>query len=89
MPYIKQDRRDTLNPSIEGLLDKIHTDGELNYTITKIALNYINATTNGKPNYGSINAVVGALECAKLELYRRLAGPYEDVKIKENGDVYD
>jgi hypothetical protein len=32
--------------------------------------------------------VVGALECAKLELYRRLAAPYEDQKIKLNGDAY-
>ena len=31
---------------------------------------------------------MGALECAKLELYRRVAAPYEDVKIMENGDVY-
>ena len=29
-----------------------------------------------------------ALECAKLELYRRLAAPYEDEKRKETGDVY-
>jgi len=35
-----------------------------------------------------INAIIGALECAKLELYRRVAAPYEDDKIAENGDVY-
>ena len=29
------------------------------------------------------------LECAKLELYRRVAAPYEDEKIDQNGDVYD
>lgn len=33
--------------------------------------------------------MVGALECAKLELYRRIAIPYEEQKIQENGDVYD
>jgi hypothetical protein len=38
--------------------------------------------------YAEINEVVGVLECCKLELYRRLAAPYEDTKIKENGDVY-
>jgi len=31
---------------------------------------------------------VGVLECAKLELYRRIAAPYEDEKIVETGDVY-
>ena len=28
------------------------------------------------------------MECAKLELYRRVAAPYEDLKISEAGDVY-
>jgi hypothetical protein len=32
--------------------------------------------------------MIGALECAKLELYRRLASPYEDLKIADNGDIY-
>jgi hypothetical protein len=27
------------------------------------------------------------LECCKLELYRKIAAPYEDIKIQENGDV--
>ena len=36
----------------------------------------------------NLNAIIGALECAKLELYRRVAAPYEDDKIIENGDVY-
>jgi hypothetical protein len=39
-------------------------------------------------NYSNINALIGVLECAKLELYRRVASPYEDVKIEENGDAY-
>ena len=34
-----------------------------------------------------INEAVGALECAKLEFYRRLAGPCEDRKVAENGDL--
>ena len=35
------------------------------------------------------NAMFGVLECVKLEFYRRLATPYEDVKCDENGDVPD
>jgi hypothetical protein len=31
---------------------------------------------------------VGAIECCKLEFYRRVAVPYEERKIKTNGDVY-
>ena len=30
---------------------------------------------------------MGVLECCKLEFYRRVAAPYEDIKIEENGDV--
>ena len=29
-----------------------------------------------------------ALEGAKLEFYRRIVAPYEELKIKENGEVY-
>lgn len=32
--------------------------------------------------------MVGALESAKLELYRRKVSPYEDQKIEANGDVW-
>ena len=39
-------------------------------------------------NYQTCNDVMGALEGAKAEFYRRVVGPYEDQKIEENGDVY-
>ena len=39
-------------------------------------------------SYTSINAAVGALECAKLECYRRIAEPYEDAAKEKNGDVF-
>ena len=61
------------------------TAGELNYIFTQIIRGHID--TYGL-NYSNVNVILGALEGAKLELYRRLAAPYEDVKIKENGDVY-
>lgn len=31
---------------------------------------------------------MGAVEGAKTEFYRRIAVPYEEKKIRENGDVY-
>ena len=40
-------------------------------------------------SYSVMNEIVGALECAKLEMYRRIYAPYEDEKIEANGDVYD
>ena len=35
-----------------------------------------------------VDDAVGALDGAAREFYRRVAVPYEDKKIKENGDVY-
>ena len=40
-------------------------------------------------SYRNINELIGVLECAKLELYRRVASPYEDEKIQSNGDVFN
>ncbi len=60
--------------------------GELNWAITTLVIEYM--TLHNGPKYSVINDVVGALECAKLEAYRRVAGWYEDKKIAENGDVY-
>lgn len=83
MPYIKQEYRKELEKHPLAVQDA----GELNYVITRIALAYWNGVY-GKQNYQKINDIVGALEGAKLEFYRRIAAPYEDKKIAENGDVY-
>ena len=37
----------------------------------------------------SLDDVLGALEGAKLEFVRRVVVPYEERKMKENGDVYE
>jgi hypothetical protein len=78
MPYIKKDDRvlARLSP---------RTAGELNYVFTTIALQYL--SDHGK-NYQNINDIIGALEGCKLEFYRRLVASYEDIKIKDNGDVF-
>jgi len=85
MPYITQERRAALDDnSLYADPDPMNA-GELNYMFTTIALDYI--LRQGK-NYQHINDVIGALEGAKLEFYRRLAVPYENNKVAENGDVY-
>lgn len=88
MPYISQSDRDQW----QELLDYIGKDdfedvtpGDLNYLITKLCKKYYYDKTG--PSYGTLNELVGVLECAKLELYRRVLAPYEDKKIDENGDV--
>lgn len=79
MPYIKS----TEKPGVIATL-RPDTAGQLNFLLTYIVRLY--AETH--PGYQGINDVVGALEGAKLEFYRRFAAPYEDTKIQENGDVY-
>jgi SLT domain-containing protein len=83
MPYITQDRRKQLNPHSYDP-EWASTPGELNYQITELIKQYWKSTGN----YQGINDIVGVLEGAKLEFYRRIAVPYEDKKIAENGDVY-
>ena len=86
MPYIKQERREEFAEiGSSGKHPPMDVAGELNYEITLKALRFLNQHGT---SYATINNIIGALECAKLEFYRRLAAPYEDTKIQENGDVY-
>ena len=80
MPYIKQADREYIEKG--GIPSSA---GELNYVITKTINDILRAVG---VNYDHINEMIGVLECAKLELYRRVAAEYEDRKITENGDVY-
>jgi hypothetical protein len=59
--------------------------GELNYIITRLLRLYVE---HRGESYQTFNDIMGALEGAKAEFYRRVVAPYEDVKIQENGDVY-
>lgn len=85
MPYVSREARDRLNGG-EAPRDA----GELNYAVTRIVDAYLStvAEADDRLRYAHLNEAIGVLECAKLELYRRVAAPYEDVKIAENGDVY-
>jgi hypothetical protein len=83
MPYINKKERERL--AIEGVaLCEVGTPGQLNYVITKIIHNHIKQCGL---RYDTINTVIGVLECAKLELYRMIAAPYENQKHSENGSV--
>jgi len=87
MPYIKPEKREKYEEEIGKLvailksLPPEEVDGELNYVITKIMKEVYPL------RYYHINKAIGVLECIKQEFYRRVAAPYEDQKIKENGDV--
>ncbi len=80
MPYIKPEIRDPLLQSREA-----QSPGELNFLFTKDIVAYVERKGL---SYQTVNDVLGALDGARQEFYRRVATPYEDQKIKENGDVY-
>lgn len=80
MPYINsQDRLD-----LDLGFTSPRSPGELNYLLTQVCLDYLSRNYS----YSDLNTVIGALECAKQEFYRRAVVPYEEKKIKENGDIY-
>lgn len=81
MPYIDEKARKSLDEGFTPI-----NSGDLNYLVTKMITRYI---ASHQLNYALINDIVGALEGAKLEFYRRIVVPYEDRKIKINGDVYN
>jgi hypothetical protein len=85
MPYLIEKLKAVMNLDPRPL-----TAGELNYCITMLCKRYLKhqAYKGGHYDYERINNIIGVLECAKIEFYRRIAVPYEDKKIKENGDVY-
>jgi len=89
MPYINPIDRPQFDKVFSGFFPTTAdlTAGGLNYLITRLILRYIEAT--GGTSYTRINEVIGVLECAKLELYRRRAAAYEDKKMDQNGDVYN
>lgn len=85
MPYIKQTERTAIDKAVAEIVKVIYSPGTLNYAITKILLAY---TDVEQRSYITYNEIIGVLECAKQEFYRREIVPYEDEKKKENGDVF-
>ena len=91
MPYIRQEDRAKFHlhadHGAEGIKLVAENAGELQYCIAVLVKAYL--IRKAPFRYQELNDVIGALEGAKLELYRRVVGPYEDVKCIQNGDVYD
>lgn len=87
MPYIPPaDRKKICDGAIIRIGEAVASEGTLNFAITTLVTAFLGE--HGL-SYRNINGVVGALECAKMELYRRVAAPYENTKIEHHGDVYD
>jgi hypothetical protein len=102
MPYIERSRRDMFNTEIQSIVDRLgfvkqnetgydddydenKAKGDLNYVIYSIVKKYIDQ--HGL-RYHRINDFIGGvLTCCQLELYDKIARPFEDEAIQRNGDV--
>lgn len=80
MPYITEEEREKIN-----LAEDVETAGQLNWFITTAIAEYLD---NKGECYQTYNDIIGALEGAKLEIYRRKISFYETRKLLDNGDVY-
>lgn len=88
MPYIDKEKRKLFKDPLLDLLSSLQGSddemcGELNYCISFLLYNLL----HDKHKYSRVNALMGVMECASQEFYRRYAVPYEEEKIKQNGDV--
>ena len=85
MPYINSSDRKQYDESINDLVKKLDIKGagDLNYIISALCWRSFTQLEC----YQRANDIIGALEGAKLEFYRRRVAPYEDGKIESNGDV--
>ena len=84
MPYILKTERVVFDTDIDTIVRHTNTPGKLTYVIYKLCVGYL-----GKNGicYNNFATVSGALVCVGHELYRRVIAPYENKKIKQNGDV--
>ena len=85
MPYTKKWNRGPQYPLLEKLAEVIENKGDLNHAICELTAILILKT--GGLSYTNASEWIDAVNGARKEMERRLLAPYEDVKIKENGDV--
>jgi len=90
MPYICPNERVEIDELIEGFVPA--DGGELQYAIARMVNSYyerISYFEEDGVRYKHMEQVMGALNGASLEHYRCVVAPYEELKIKQNGEVYD
>jgi hypothetical protein len=89
MPYLDREHKENkehLKRALMYLGSDLETKAELNWAICTVVLGFLRSKTK---NYQTLSDAVGALYDASHEVRRRILDPYEDGKIKENGDIFD
>jgi len=103
MPYISEENRKLLDNSISTMVmalkrtvddgnifskepltneEVLKLLGNINYCFSRVVSNVM-----GDVSYTKVAMITGVLDNIKQEFYRRVAEDYEDLKIKENGDI--
>lgn len=87
MPYVEAQARPQLDALMDPLIDHVKEmptevqDGVLNYALTRMLKSIYPS------RYFHFNRALGVLSAVTQEYYRVVVGPYEDTKIKQNGQV--
>lgn len=93
MPYIPSDDRPSYDDAIRRIAMTLREQpaqkrkGHANYAITQILRLAWGVDESSGESYSNYADIVGTLECAKLEIYRRWVASYEDRAIEKNGDL--
>ncbi len=90
MPYIKQEDRKNFNGLVAKLSKRIdfagNNKGDLNYIITMLIKEFVKRKGL---KYNTLSDITGVLNDVKVEFERKVVANYEDLKIKENGGIYE
>lgn len=94
MPYIPKRNRKAYDHLIDHLAAQLNVvdsndelSGDMNYIFFRLARLLCDPESGGERRYAVMAVVSSALGEAQAEFRRRVMAPYEDEKIKENGDV--
>ena len=95
MPYLIKELRYELDNIGEldvlrrylSSLDFKHFIGALNYIVFSIVREWFSLQTR-ELSYFELASIIGTIDCSKEEIRRRILNPYEDKKMKDNGDVF-
>ena len=86
MPYITKQEKDELKPLLDQI--KLSGPGQLAYAVSILMINLLRHSSPHMLTFLVLNATIGAVERALDEFKRRILDPYEQQKIRDNGDVY-
>lgn len=91
MPYVDAESRIKCLanglPQLIEMLKEATKDGKENNGIVVYAIYKMMQAIYGKGRFEVKSNALKVLSSAELEYYRRIMGPYEDEKIRINGDV--